>query len=256
MAPPMLRVVEREARVYRSVWRGTIFMTFVSPVMFLAAMGLGVGDLVDSGARRVEGLTYLVFVAPGLMVASAMQAAVMESLWPIMGAMKWFGAYRAIVNTPVAPGELQRGYVLWQGCKAALSATAFLIVAAILGGVPSVVGILAIPATVLTAVAFAAPMTAFSAAQETDFAFPLIMRLFVLPLFLFSGTFFAVDQLPDWIQPLSYVSPLWHGVELARAATTNSVDLLDSLGHIAVLVAMIVVGLAWGRRTFARRLAP
>jgi lipooligosaccharide transport system permease protein len=189
----MLRVVEREYRVYRSVWRGTIFMTFLAPMLFLAAMGLGVGDLVDSNARRVDGLRYLDFVGPGLMVASAMQAAVMESLWPIMAGMKWFGAFRAIVNTPVQPGELQRGYVLWLGFKAAIAATSFLIVAAILGGIPSAVGILAIPITVLTAVAFAAVASAFSASQDNDFAFPLIMRLGVLPLFLFSGTFFSID---------------------------------------------------------------
>jgi lipooligosaccharide transport system permease protein len=256
MAPPMLRVVEREMRVYRSVWRGTIFMTFLSPVLFLAAMGLGVGDLVDSGGQKVDGFSYLVFVTPGLMVAAAMQAAVMESLWPIIGAMKWFGAFRAIVNTPVAPGELQRGYVFWLGCKAALSASVFLLVAAILGGVPSVWGILAVPATVLTAAAFAAPMTAFSAGQETDFAFPLIMRLGVLPLFLFSGTFFPVSQLPDWLEPLAYLSPLWHGVELARAATTDTFDLINGLGHVAFLTACVVAGFAWGRRTFAQRLAP
>jgi lipooligosaccharide transport system permease protein len=255
MAAPTLRVVEREYLIYRRVWRGTIFMTFVTPVLFLTAMGLGVGNLVDRGTGQVEGLSYLVFVVPGLMVASAMQGAVMESLWPIMAGMKWFGAFRAIVNTPVRPADLQRGYVLWTGCKVALQATVFLFVAALFGGVPSPVGILAIPATVLTAAAFAAPMTAFSASQESDFSFPLIMRLLVLPLFLFSGTFFPVSQLPDWIQPLAYLSPLWHGVELARAATTDSFDLIDTFGHIAFLVVLVGFGFAWGRRTFERRLA-
>src|SRR5438093_13650832 len=111
---------------------------------------------------------------------------------------------------------------------------------------------LAIPAAALCACAFAAPLSAFSIMQETDLTFPLIMRLGVLPLFLFSGTFYPISQLPDALQPVAQLSPLYHAVELARAATTGSFDAGPDLVNLAVLVGCIVAGLAWGRRRFER----
>ncbi|MCU1426686.1 MAG: type transporter, partial [Actinomycetia bacterium] len=129
-------------------------------------------------------------------------------------------------------------------------------IAALFGAVPSAWGVLAIPAAALCGCAFAAPLSAFSATQETDLGFPIIMRLGIIPLFLFSGTFFPVKQLPGWVQPLTALSPLWHGVELCRAATTGRAHLWPVLGHIAVLVAFVAIGSWFGRRTFTRRLAP
>jgi lipooligosaccharide transport system permease protein len=88
-----------------------------------------------------------------------------------------------------------------------------------------------------------------------ELAFPVIIRLGIVPLFLFSGTFFPIDQLPGWLQALAVLSPLWHGVELCRAATTGSVNWAAAAGHVAVLVSCVVAGAVWGRRTFTRRLA-
>jgi lipooligosaccharide transport system permease protein len=107
----------------------------------------------------------------------------------------------------------------------------------------------------LCAAAFAAPLTAFAGSQETATRFPLIMRIGVMPLFLLSGTFFPVSQLPDALRPLSVLSPLWHGVELCRGATTGSIDLLPAVGHVAVLAACVAGGWLWGTRTFTRKLA-
>ena len=106
----------------------------------------------------------------------------------------------------------------------------------------------------LCAAAFCAPLAAYSVGLESDLAFPVIMRIGVLPLTLFSGTFFPISQLPDWLRPLAALSPLWHGVELARHATTGSLHLGADVVHISVLVACTGAGLLWGRRTFARRL--
>jgi lipooligosaccharide transport system permease protein len=113
-----------------------------------------------------------------------------------------------------------------------------------------------VPAAVLGAVSIAAPLAAFSATQNSDAGFAPIFRLVVFPLFLFSGTFFPVSLLPDWGQGLVVLSPLWHSVELCRAATTGrGVGWVD-LGHVAALVACIATGAVWGRRTFTRRLTP
>jgi lipooligosaccharide transport system permease protein len=147
------------------------------------------------------------------------------------------------------------GWVLWIGAREAMNATIFVVVATLLGAVLSPWGVLAVPAAALTGLAFAAPLSAYSAVQDSDLGFPVIMRVGIVPLFLFSGTFFPVEQLPAWLQPVAWVSPLWHGVELCRGATTGSLG-LASVGHVAYLGACIAVGCWFGVRNFASRLAP
>jgi lipooligosaccharide transport system permease protein len=254
--PPLLRVVEREFQVYRRIWRGLVFSTFLTPVLFLAAMGVGLGDLIDKSSGSVGGVSYIEFVTPGVMVASAVQLVAGESLWPIMAGVKWLRFFHGIVATPIRAADVFAGFVVWMMLRTLITATVFLFVATLLGGVISPWGVLAIPATALTAAAFAAPLAAFSVTQETDFAFPLIMRLGILPLFLFSGTFFPISELPAALRPLAVFSPLWHGVALARRATTGDVAFWPMVAHVLVLVAFIVAGWLVGTRTFTRRLTP
>jgi len=256
VAPPMLRVLEREAIVFRKLWRGSAFSSFVTPVMFLAAIGLGLGGLVERRTGHVAGVGYLAFVAPGLLAASAMQTAAGSSLWPVMAGTKWIRTYHAVVATPLSAADLYGGTVLWVGVRATAAASAFLAVAVLLGGVPSPWGILAVPAATLGALAFAAPLAAYAATQDTDLTFPVIMRLGIVPLFLFSGTFFPISQLPSWLRPVSVASPLWHAIELCRQATTGAPRWAAATGHTAVLIACVAAGWRWGTRTFARRLTP
>lgn len=253
-APPVLRIVEREARVFRRLWRGTVFSSFVQPLLFLAAIGIGLGELVDTGSGDVDGLSYLEFVTPGLLAASAVLLATPESLWPVMAGHKWIQNYHAMTATPVRPVDVFGGHVVWIMLRATMSATAFVVVAAVLGGVPSPWAVLAIPAAVLGAGAFAAPLTAYAATQDTDMSFSIIIRVGIIPLFLFSATFFPLSQLPDWLQPLAVLSPLYHSVELCRAATTGTADWTLPV-HAALLAAIIALGRMWGARTFERRLA-
>jgi lipooligosaccharide transport system permease protein len=252
--PPVARIVEREFRVFVRLWRGFVFSLFLNPVLYLAAMGLGLGGLVDKHSGSVEGLTYLQFVTPGIVAAVAMQVAAGESMWPIVGGVKWVGNFHAAVATEITADEVLYGYVLWVALRAMLLTVAFLIVAALLGGIPSAWGVLAIPVASLCAAAFCAPLSAYSVRQDSDVTFPLIMRIGVLPLFLFSGTFYPISQLPSALQPIAQLSPLYHAVALARDATTGTFDLGPDLVHLAVLVACIVAGFAWGRRRFERRL--
>jgi lipooligosaccharide transport system permease protein len=202
----------------------------------------------------VRGLSYLDFVAPGLLVASAMQVAAAESMWPVLGGVKWVKHFYGVVASPLGAGQLYCGVVLWVALRAVLGSAVFLLVAAVLGAVPSAWGAFAVPAAALCAASFCAPIAAFSITQETDLAFPMIMRLGVLPLFLFSGTFFPVSELPGWLQPFAVASPLWHGVELARAATTSDFWLPAVVAHVAFLCAVIALGACYGVRTFSRRL--
>jgi lipooligosaccharide transport system permease protein len=175
-------------------------------------------------------------------------------MWPVLGGVKWIKNFHATVATEITAGEVLYGYVLWVAIRAMIGSVAFVIVAALLGGIPSPWGVLAIPVAGLCAAAFCAPLASFSVMQESDLSFPLIMRIGVLPLFLFSGTFYPISQLPSGLQPLAQLSPLYHAVELARAATTGDFDLGPDLVHLAVLIGCIVAGLAWGRRRFERRL--
>jgi lipooligosaccharide transport system permease protein len=249
------RVVEHQAHIFRKFWRGSAFAYVLNPVLFLAALGLGVGGLVKQGNGEVDGIAYLAFVTPGLMAASAMQGAAAESLWPVMAGTKWVRVFHAMVATPIRPGDVYLGVVTWTAVRAAVGATVFLIVATILGGVLSWWAPLAIPAAALTALAFAAPLSAFAATQDTDFRFPVVMRLGIVPLFLFSGTLFPISQLPGWMQPLCWFSPLWHGVQLCRGATTGSIDGPEAVANVLVLSAVVVAGAAWGIRAFTRKLA-
>jgi lipooligosaccharide transport system permease protein len=252
---PVVRVVEREMRVYRRLWRGLVFSTFLNPVLFLAAMGLGLGALVDANTGSIDGLDYLDFVAPGLLIASATQVAAGESMWPILAGVKWIRFYEGVVATPIRARHIFDGFVIWTAMRTTLGSTVFLLVAALLGAVPSAWGVLAIPAAALTTAAFAAPLAAFSITQETDLAFPLIMRLVVVPMFLFSATFFPIDQLPSWLQPFAVFSPMWHGVELARFATTGTARWAAIAGHVVALFVFIGIGATFGRRNFRRRLS-
>ena len=255
-AVPMLRVAEREARVWRRFWRTSALTSVLMPLLFLGAMGVGLGGLVDDNRSSVEGVDYLVFVAPGILAATAMQAAAGESLWPVMAGMKWIGTFHAAAATPVSPPDVFGGRLLWIAARHAMTASAFVVVAALLGAIPSPWGVLAVPAAVLTGQAFAAPLSAYAGGQDSDIPFPLIMRVGIVPMFLFSGTFFPVDQLPDWLEPVAWVSPLWHGVELCRGATTGSLGVASAAGHTAFLVGIVAGGCWWGARTFTTRLAP
>ena len=258
--PTVLRVVEREMRVYRRLWRGSAFTNFLMPLMYLGAIGLGLGGIVDQRSTSVAGLSYLQFVTPGLLAASVMLLNATNGLWPVMAGTKWVRFFHGVVATPLSAADVFGGWVIWSGMRAGMAAAPFLVVAALVGGVPSWWAVLALPAAVLTGLAFASPLTAFAATQSTDLSFPIIIRLVIMPMFLFSGTFFPITQLPGWVQPLSRVSPLWHGAELCRAATTGQMSKGGGPGgiviHVVVLSAIVAAGWMWGRVSFARKLTP
>lgn len=249
------RVVEREARVHRRLWAGSAFSTFLGPVLFLLAMGVGLGELVDSNTDSVDGVPYLVFVAPGLLAASAVQMAAGHSMWPVMGGFKWIRTFHGMAATPIRPVDIYRGLLTWVVVQVIAAAAFYLVVATALGAIESWWAPLAIPAAALGALAFGAPLAAFAATARNDAPFFVIMRLVVQPLFLFSGTVFPVDQLPTALMPLVWLSPLYHATELCRAATTGTGDPLVLLGNVVFLLVVIGVSAAFGTRTFTRRLA-
>jgi lipooligosaccharide transport system permease protein len=258
MTRAVLRALERELLVFIRTWRGNAFTAFVQPVLFLAAMGLGLGGLVDQaggGATADVELDYVQFVAPGLLAASAVLGSAGEALWGVMGGVKWMGQYTGMVVTPMTPGDVYGGLVLSAGVQAGAAAAAFLLVAAVLGGIASWWAPVALLAAVLLAMVTTAGLAAYSVRRENDLTFSIIMRIGIIPMFLFSGTFFPVDRLPDWLEPLARLMPLWHAVELCRGATTGSLSPAAATGHVAYLAAVVALGCWWGVRTFRARLA-
>jgi lipooligosaccharide transport system permease protein len=255
----MTRVVEFRALEYRRTFRASIFSSFLSPVLFLAAMGLGLGSLVNqssAGSQALGGLTYLQFLAPGLLAATAMQSAAFESTFPIMGGLVWQRTFHAMYATPISPRDIVLGNITWVALRLTMISTIFTAVIVLFGAAASPLIVLAIPAAVLTGLGFATPIAAFSATQRTPEKFNAVFRFGITPLFLFSGTFFPISNLPPLLQPIAWLSPLWHGVELTRGlalGTIGSAPLL-ALVHVTVLVALTAVGLAVAYRTVAARL--
>src|SRR2546425_4437250 len=124
-----LRVVEHHLTVYRRTWKGSVFMSFISPLLFLAAMGLGLGSLISRGpVRTVDGVAYLVFLAPGLLAASAMQSAYVETTYPIMARIQWERTYEGMLATPIAVLDVLAGEFCWLAVRIAVSTDAFFLV--------------------------------------------------------------------------------------------------------------------------------
>jgi lipooligosaccharide transport system permease protein len=239
---------------YKRTWRGSVTTSFLFPVLYLAAMGLGLGTLVDSHSHTVEGVSYLDFLAPGLLAATAMQIGSNESTYPVMGAIKWIRTYFAMLATPIGVSDLLAGHLVWIALRLLMVMSIYLLVMLAFGAVHSPLAVLAVPAAVLTGMAFSAPIAAFAATQQNDSGFSALYRFGIIPLFLFSGTFFPVSQLPGWLQPLAYATPLEHGVSLCRALTLGTLMARTVLFDVAYLVAATTIGVVLARRAYRRRL--
>lgn len=254
MAAAGVRHLEHNLMVYRRVWRGTAFTTILSPILFLSAMGVMLGSFVP-GLAEFGGVSYLVFLAPGLLAAQAMQTATIESSWPLLAGFKWLKTFQASIATPQTPRDIVFGHLYWLVVRIGIVTGIFLIIMFLFGAVESPLVVLAWPAAILTGLAFGVPMAAWTATRRTESSFPVIFRFVITPLFLFSGTFFPIDRLPDTIEPLAWLTPLYHGVALTRAlALGRELDPLLLALHAAVLLALTGVGLAAALRTFRRRL--
>ena len=249
-----LRPLEFFFTQYKRVWRGTAVTSVITPVVYLLALGVGLGVFVDRSADLEAGVSYLEFVAPGLMAATAMQIASFESAWPVLSAIKWDRQYHAMLATPLRVTDVVLGHQAYFAARLLGTSAIYLIVIAAFGAVNSPLGILAIPVGMLVGLAFSCPLAAWAAYTETEVSFIAIFRFVILPMFLFSGTFFPVEELPLPLEVIAYFTPLYHGVELCRSLTLGTVELLPALGNLGFLLAVIGAGLAAAHVTYRRRL--
>lgn len=252
--PRWLRSTAYWAYQYKRTWRGSLTTSFLYPVLYLAAIGLALGSLVDKHVGSVGGVHYLDFLAPGMLAATAMQVGGNESMYPVMGAIKWLRTYFAMLATPLTVLDVLLGHIAWIALRLSIVCGIYLGIMAAFGTVHSVLALVALPAAVLTGLAFCAPIAAFAATQTNDTGFSLIYRLGMIPLFLFSGTFFPISQLPGWLQVTARFTPLYHGVALCRSLVLGDVVAWPDLAHGAYLVALAAIGIRVAYGTYRRRL--
>ena len=254
---PAIHVLEHNLLAYRRSFRGSLFSSFVQPTLFLAAMGLGLGGIVDkSGASAsLGGVSYLTFLAPGLLAAAGMQVAFSEATYPILASLSWVRTYFAIAATPATPRAIAVGQILIILFRLALVTGIFMVVTLAFGVDRSPGGmVLAWFASILTGLAFATPIAAYSATRKTADSFNALFRFAMTPLFLFSGTFFPLDRLPGFLQPIAALTPLYHGVALTRGFALGTLAPSDALVHLAYLGILAGLGTYACLVTFERRL--
>lgn len=250
-----LRVVQRNALVYRRVWQGSVFTSFLQPTLFLLAMGLGVGGMVEAGGDALPaGATFLQFLAPGLLTAACMQTSAAESSWAVAGKMRWHRNYEAMVATPIGVRDVVLGELLWVAVRVAGVALAFGLVTVAFGAMAWRAVPLTVLGGVLLGLAFSAPIMAYAGTLPANGNFNVLFRFIITPLFLFSGVFVPVTSLPWGLQLLAWATPLFHGVELVRGAALGTVASPMWMVHALYLVVMTMVGLVLAERTFRARL--
>lgn len=251
--PPLLlgrsvRLVERNVLAYRQAW--LVFVSgLLEPVFYLFAVGVGIGGLV--GAVEVPGLgevPYGVFVAPALLASSAMNGAVMEATFNVFGKLKWDKFYDAVLATPMRPRDIAVGELSWALLRGGVYALAFLLVAWLSDLVVSPWALLAPLAALLIGFGFGGVGLVVTTYLKSWQDFDLI-SMALLPLFLFSATFYPVDVYPAALQPVVWLSPLTHGVALVRGLMLGDVG-PALLGHAAVFVVMGLVGVRVAGRRF------
>lgn len=266
--PP--QVSARRARAFGSLYyaqhvlramnsyKWTLLATSIgTPVMYLFAMGIGLATLVDrNSSDAFGGVGYLAFLAPALLASAAIMTAATEFTYPVMNGFKWRRVYYGPHASPLSTDQIVHGHVLAIATRLTATTVIYFLIVAAFGASPEATGVLVIPVAVLTGLAFGLPLMAYAATVEDDKGqFALVMRFIVMPLFLFSGTFYPLSTLPVFLQWIGWISPLWHGTELGRALTYGQ-DLPAWLAvvHVAFLVVLAIVGLWLARRVYARRL--
>jgi lipooligosaccharide transport system permease protein len=225
--------------------------------MFLAAMGIGLGTLVNRGTPQgIGGFSYLEFLAPGLLATATMQTAFSETSYRLLARIRWDRTYDAMLATPLNVQDVLSGELVWVAFRLLTVACFYFFAMLLFHTLLGPQALLAIPVAVLNGLAFAAPMFAFTATQQTDGVFAVVARFVITPLFLLAGTFFPIERLPFAAQAVAWLTPLAHGVALTRGLTLGTLSASAGLTHLAVLVFYVLVGVILARLTLGRRLAP
>jgi lipooligosaccharide transport system permease protein len=240
-------LIERSLYAAKSSNWLVIVSGFVEPVLYLMAFGFGIGQLignVDDGTGSL--VPYAAFIAPALLATSAMNGAIYDSTWNVFFKMHFGKVYQVMLSSSMGPMDVALGEISWALLRGLTYSLGFMAIVTPLGLVTSWWGLLAIPAATLIAFGFAALGMAVTS-YMSNFQQMQWINFFLLPMFLFSGTFFPVSVFPDWIQVIVKALPLWQGVEMIRAFTLGNIG-PELIGHIVYFLVMIVAGLLFTTR--------
>lgn len=251
-------VAEHIFRTMRSYGQTVVFTAIGNPLIYLYALGVGLASLVDQNlGAEAEGVGYLAFVAPALLCSAAITTAMQECSYPVLLGYKWNPIFTAMHAAPIRPGQIVDGLLIATATRLVISSTIYFVFMLLFGAVPSPTGFLAVGVAALTGVAVGMLVAAYASTIEEDTGqLALVDRLVILPMTLFSGTFFPLDQLPWFLQWIGWLSPLWHGTELARVFTFGYVEpVWLSVLHVVYLIGLGTFGWIAARRIAVRRLA-
>jgi lipooligosaccharide transport system permease protein len=241
--------------MYRRTWRSSVWSSVLGPLFYLGAMGYGLGSLVDkNGTAPLGGVPYVEFVAPAVLAVQAMNSGLSNALYPVFGGIHWNRIYLAARATVLRPGDIFRGHLLFITLRITMNSACFVVLMAAFGLIRSPWAVLLLPASMLTGLAFATPCAAWAVTLDNQTPMNYPIRFGAVPLMLFSGTFFPIGQLPGWIRPVAYATPLWHGVALCRALSLGTMDAGSAAINVGYLAAMAAIGLWLGGRAYRRRL--
>lgn len=251
-------VAEHRFRVMRSYLQTVLLTGIGNPLVYLFAMGVGLAGLVDAnlGPDAVDGVGYLVFVAPALLCTAAITVATEEFTYPIMLGFKWNPVFFGMNASPLRPGQIIDGIVISVVLRMLLTCGLYSLFIVLFGAVPNPAGWVSVFVAVLTGAAFGAVIMGYTSTLTDDTGqLAMVMRFVVLPMTLFSGTFFPLTQLPLFLQWIGWISPLWHGTELARVFSYGYAEpIWLTVLHVVYLVTLFAVGWTWARRVAVRRL--
>jgi lipooligosaccharide transport system permease protein len=249
---PAAAVLEYHLVGYRRVWRSSVFRSLTTPVLLFLGIGLSVGRYVDAGG--VLDVPYRDFVAPGLLGFAGLEIATAEASLPVLTHFKWQPVYDGMAAAPLTVGDMIVGRLAYIALRVAVAAAAFVLVMRVFGAADSAWAVVTLPVVTLLAVAVGAPMFALAATVESSFVMVVIVRVAMVPMTLFSGVFFPLEQLPDVLEPVAYAFPLWHAVELCRAATLRIDPAWPVAVHLGILLVWLAGGVLLARARFSRRL--
>jgi len=249
------RVWHRNWLVYRRLWHRSLAFGFLQPVLFLTAMGIGLGALMPQDQSAFGGFDYITWLGPGLLAAMAMQTATFESTYPIMNKIMWGRNYEAMLSTPLQIRNIVWGELAWSAFRIGTLATVFSIVLLAFRIPQSPLALLAIPFTILIGLAFSSCLIAFTATQKNDVGFSAVFRFIINPLFLFSGTFFPLTNMPEPLQFVAALTPLFHGVQLVRGSMLGTLEPLTAVVSLTYLLVMFGIGAFLAERNLTRRMA-
>lgn len=240
----------RNATLFKRGWKRFVLPNFLEPVLYLLAIGIGLGAYVG---RQMEGLEYVAYIAPGLAAASAMYGAVFELTYNVFVKLRFHRMYDAVITTPLEPADVGLGELMWAVTRSAMYGGVFLTVVVLFGLAQSPLTVLAFLVLPLVGLAMGLLALLYSALIRDIELYVYFFNVFIIPLFLFSGIFFPVADLPAWGRVLAWLTPLYHGVEMSRALVIFG-DLAAAGRHILWLLGFSALLLPPTLNLFARRL--